>query len=129
MKIILAVIVAGMVSHCSPGHGKAAETLNGLVVRTIDGDTLEVMVKVRVRGIDTPEIAGKCPIEIAAALDARDATEALVGRVITLRKLGVDRYGRLLATIETEDGQDLASALIRLGQARPWKGRREQWCD
>ena len=50
------------------------------VVRVVDGDTIEVNAhywpghtwrgKVRLRGIDTPELRGKCEIETLMALDA-----------------------------------------------------------
>src|SRR3546814_10238300 len=65
---------------------RAAEVIEGPVaaevVRVIDGDTLKlkvhiwlgqtVEVDVRVAGIDTPELRGKCPSERAKAEEARD---------------------------------------------------------
>ncbi len=38
-----------------------------------------------------------------------------------------DRYGRLLVQLLV-NGEDAACILIREGYARPWRGRREDWC-
>jgi micrococcal nuclease len=38
-----------------------------------------------------------------------------------------DRYGRLLVRLFV-NGEDAACVLIREGYARPWRGRREDWC-
>jgi endonuclease YncB( thermonuclease family) len=39
-----------------------------------------------------------------------------------------DRYGRTLAQVLV-DGEDVACILIKEGYARPWTGRREDWCQ
>jgi endonuclease YncB( thermonuclease family) len=38
-----------------------------------------------------------------------------------------DKYGRLLLHVLV-NGEDVACVLIREGYARPWRGRRENWC-
>ena len=38
-----------------------------------------------------------------------------------------DKYGRLLVRLIVK-GEDVACVLIREGYARPWRGRREDWC-
>ncbi len=38
-----------------------------------------------------------------------------------------DRYGRLLVRLIV-NGEDAACILIKEGYARPWRGRREDWC-
>jgi endonuclease YncB( thermonuclease family) len=38
-----------------------------------------------------------------------------------------DRYGRLLVRLFV-NGEDAACVLIKEGYARPWRGRRENWC-
>ena len=38
-----------------------------------------------------------------------------------------DRYGRTLARVLV-DGEDVPCILIKEGYARPWTGRREDWC-
>jgi endonuclease YncB( thermonuclease family) len=107
------------------------------VVSVVDGDTLRVRLAdgrrraVRLIGIDTPEMrrsGGGRP-----ECGAREATAAL--RRLTLRRDGarrrgrtvvlvrdptqdaVDRFGRLLAYVETTGGADLGRALVRRGWA------------
>jgi micrococcal nuclease len=111
------------------GPSFAMEPLKAKVSRIIDGDTIEVTVKVRLRGIDTPELRGKCPSEIERAEAAKQAIAELAAGRVTLRKIGVDRYGRLLATVRTREGKDIGSTLVNDGHARVWRGKREEWCD
>jgi endonuclease YncB( thermonuclease family) len=68
-------------------------------------------------------------VERKLAIRAREFTERFLkqGKVV-IRQTGVDRYGRILATVE-RDGVDLGEALVKEGLARPWRGKREQWCD
>ena len=91
-----------------------------------DGDTF--LATFRVANIDTPEIEGKCEAERDLAQKAKLFTERFLARGdVVIRQTGVDRYGRILALV-TSDQQDLGEALIAAGLARTWKGRREQWC-
>ena len=91
-----------------------------------DGDTFRATF--RIANIDTPEIEGKCEAERDLAQKAKLFTERFLARGdVVIRQTGVDRYGRILALV-TSDQQDLGEALIAAGLARTWKGRREQWC-
>ncbi len=47
-------------------------------------------------------------------------------KILTMGR--TDRYGRTLARMEV-DGQDLGVTLVNRNLARPWRGRREPWCD
>ena len=103
-----------------------------------DGDTVKIIVlfgetpvklSLRILGIDTPEIKGQCASELALALRAKEFTQSfLKGGHVEIRQTGIDKYGRVLATIRRGD-QDLGDALIAEGLARPWRGTREQWCN
>ncbi|MCT8877499.1 MULTISPECIES: thermonuclease family protein [Shewanella] len=106
------------------------------VVSVYDGDTFRAILpnetkdqKIRVRGVDTPEIKGQCSYEKDAALRARDFTKSLLmnAKVIQLSDVGEEKYHRVLAKV-TIDGVDLANTLISEGLGRQWKGRRESWC-
>ncbi|MEE8563741.1 MAG: thermonuclease family protein [Alphaproteobacteria bacterium] len=112
------------------------------VIRVRDGDTLvvrariwvgqEIVIHARIAGIDAPELRARCPRERALAERARDLVTAMVGgRPVWLVEIRNGKYaGRVLAGIRTEDGSDLARALLDAGLARPYRGgRRQPWCD
>lgn len=122
-----------------------AETLSGPVaadvIRVIDGDTLalrariwiglDLVVNARIRGIDTPEINGKCDLEKALAEAARTHLAVVVtAGTVRLRQIENDKYaGRILADIVTGDGTDLREAMLESGLARPYDGgARDPWC-
>ncbi len=120
----------------------AASTHGAQVLRVIDGDTVavrvvvwlgqELVTKVRLRGIDAPEINGACPSEIQRAIAARDALVALIdAQPVLLTQVGQDKYGgRVVARLVVASGQDAGAALVAAGHARPWRGRRETgWCS
>ncbi len=111
----------------------------------IDGDTVELevelgfharlTVRVRLEGIDTPELKGKTHEERRRAQDAQALVaqwcEARADRIIlrTVRD-GRDKFGRLLATlIDQDSGQTVQQALIDTGLARPYDGqtKRQPW--
>lgn len=110
-----------------------------------DGDTLSVGMfatyqgitssreTVRIINIDAPEIRGKCDEEKALAIKARDFIEGWHGRRITLvvpDKRPRDQYGRLLAYVRNERGEDLGEKLVEAGLAVRWAGKRHQgWCN
>ena len=87
-------------------------------------------MSVRVRGIDAPEIHGKCLEEKIKAINARNALHfaILTAQTVELRRVTRDKYFRLLAEIWV-DGQDVAEILIRKGLVRSYDGgEREGWC-
>ncbi|EWY42419.1 nuclease [Skermanella stibiiresistens SB22] len=107
-----------------------------------DGDTIEVRIavwldqeivtRVRIEGIDTPEKRGKCQREKDMAEQARQMTESLVAEpIVILRDIQHDKYGgRVRARVSTLDGQDLGQRLIEAGLARPYRGEaRQPWCS
>ncbi|WP_372796661.1 thermonuclease family protein [Litorivivens sp.] len=112
------------------------------IVGVYDGDTIRVRIDnwppiigeaigVRINGIDTPEIRGKCPEEKALAREARAFTRDAVtaAKAVELRNLQCDKYFRLLADV-CVDGQALSSLLISNNLAYPYEGGRKQsWCD
>lgn len=83
----------------------------GKVIKVYDGDTITVASKlyqgspvyrfqIRLRGIDTPELKSINDIEKSNAIIARDALhEKIFGKVVTLKNIGKEKYGRILADI------------------------------
>ena len=112
------------------------------LLRVLDGDTFEapihvwpglaVTTRVRLRGIDAPELHARCPQERTKAEEARSALAAILadGRIRVLH-IGPDKYnGRVVADAATARTPDVSAALLRSGMARPYDGgRRGSWCD
>ena len=112
------------------------------VVSVTDGDTIKVdafpwpritiRVSVRIDGIDTPEIRGKCEREKEMALAARDAVVELVGGgKVVLGNVRHGKYaGRVVARVVLPDGREVGEEMLRRGLARSYdgRGRRKGWC-
>jgi endonuclease YncB( thermonuclease family) len=88
----------------------------GQVIKVYDGDSITIAAylptdssplfrfSVRLNGIDTPEIKGKNEDEKAAAKAARDALSSLIlHKVITLKNVDTEKYGRILADVYLDD--------------------------
>ncbi|MBP0484205.1 thermonuclease family protein [Sagittula salina] len=109
---IVAVLLGGPV---------AASDLVG-AVHVIDGDTIDVGDhRVRLHGIDTPEMKQRCGGEGRAtwacgAWVARHVAQVYEGRMARCDVRDVDRYGRLVARC-TVDGQDIGRGLVQQGLA------------
>lgn len=120
----------------APIRGRTPDAQPPRRMRVIDGDTLEDMaadITYRIVNIDTPETGSRaqCAAERALGDRATQSARTLVSHAedIEMRPTGrIDRYGRTIAYVLI-DGRDLGETLISEGLARPWRGRREPWCD
>lgn len=97
----------------------------------VDGDTLRCgQERVRIMGLDTPEVHGACPRERRLARQATDRMRQLIAGGVFLQPHGRDRYRRLLAVVTDRAGRDVAPVMIREGLARENHGqRRSGWCS
>ncbi len=107
----------------------------GAALVVVDGDTLRSdQERIRLEGIDAAEVGhAKCEAERRLGLLSKQRLEQLLasGNVDIRRNAAPkppDRYGRTLARVLV-DGEDVACILIREGYARPWTGRRVDWCN
>ncbi|OPZ00908.1 nuclease [Bradyrhizobium sacchari] len=110
------------------------------VIRTIDGDTFlarvhqqggrDLVARVRLRGIDAPEMKASCQEELNKAEAATDALRRLLGQGgVTLTNLGADKYGRVLADVATRQTANVSAALLAGGYVRSYNGgHRDGWC-
>jgi endonuclease YncB( thermonuclease family) len=145
MSVLARFACAGLLLALAAGSA-AAERLAGpylaAVERVVDGDTLAVRVTVwlqqdlsvlvRLRGIDAPELRGGCAGERAHAAEAAGALRRLVedGRVVLTAIEGDKYFGRVVADVATQAGEDLSAALLAGGFARPYDGgARSDWCE
>src|ERR1700738_1677457 len=100
------------------------------VIRTIDGDTfvarvhlepgLEMTTRVRLRGIDAPELKASCPQELRMAEAAGDALRGLLDEgEVAIYHIGPDKYnGRVVADAATKRTDNISAALLAGGFAR-----------
>ena len=146
MVRILAFILPLAAFALSPSPAsQSAETLAGPVparlLRVIDGDTIAVSARiwlgqavetlVRVDGVDTPELKGKCAAERKLARRARGfVIDFLSAGGVTLRDVQYGKFaGRVVSRVLNGDGHDLTAALIARGLVRIYAGRkRGSWC-
>lgn len=111
------------------------------VLRVLDGDTFEAKVRIwpgmemttriRLRGIDAPEMSARCGDERLKAVAARDALAKILSEgTVGVSRIGQDKYGgRVDADVSTSRTPDVAAALLDRGLARRYSGgRRESWC-
>ena len=113
-------LTAHAAALCPPGHiDRQAQ------VRYVhDGDTLFLSSgeKIRLIGIDTPELARQGRAHQALAIQARDRLRQLVAN--SHHQIGLrfdqqrrDRYGRLLAHLYSQDGNSFSAQLLEDGLA------------
>lgn len=121
---LLATAVAGSLLAIAVLLQREEEVAGHL--RIIDGDTLAIDGRrIRIKGIDAPELAQTC--ERAGAIQrcgetARDALRALTeGAPVMCRVSGRDRWGRDLALCRANGG-DVGAAMVRQGLAVAFGG-------
>lgn len=103
-----------------------------VVVKVVDGDTLDLrvnvgldterLIRVRVAGIDTPEMRGP---EREAGRAAKAFVQGLVERVrsrVVFHPETKGRYGRWVGRVEIQ-GRDLSEVLLDAGHAEVYRPR------
>ena len=104
-----------------------------------DGDTLTVVKlengsfrkqRVRLLDIDTAELGNaQCESERDLAVRQRDYLESMAGSRVRLYITGNDKYGRLLAEVYNEAGENLNERMLKEAGARSYSGGwRMGWC-
>jgi endonuclease YncB( thermonuclease family) len=92
----------------------------------------DLSTRVRLRGIDAPEMRARCSEERTRGETAQDALRAILDeRGVTIAAIGPDKYsGRIVADVATRITQDVSTALLDRRLVRAYTGgRRESWCD
>lgn len=116
--------------------------LFALILSITDGDTIQakvaiwphqtVEIAVRLAGIDTPELHGKCSREKKLAQEAKSSLIRLLPlqTLVELRSIKEDKYGgRIVADVRTISGVDVAGYLLKIGLAHTYSGDKKlSWC-
>jgi len=112
-------------------------------VSNYDGDTIKFnlpglhpiignKINIRVNGIDTPEIRGKCEQEKYSAEQAREMVADILkdAEKIDLKNMERGKYFRIAADVFA-DGENLADMLIESGMAVRYEGGKKthNWCE
>ena len=140
MKKILFIVVFLIPFTVIKANQSESYTIEN-IISVYDGDTFRADIRglpdiigkniaIRILGIDTPEIKGKCEEEKIVAIKARDfARKALFNaKTITLKNLKRDKYFRLLADVYFDE-TDLADALLVNNLAVKYSGKKKSsWC-
>jgi endonuclease YncB( thermonuclease family) len=124
-----------------------AEVYEWKVLRTVDGDTLEIAneflpeelkLSVRAKGVDTPEKAprAKCEKENALGQKATIYTKKAIenaqknNQKITFTEIKWDKYGGRIVAKVFINNIDLAQELIKNGLGRVYYGeKKKSWCE
>ena len=123
--IVLAAAAAAVLQTSTPtvSGARTARSEPVMVRAVIDGDTIAVTTfgRVRLLGIDAPEIGRGFDTAAPFAREARDRlTQLILRRWVRLEQEGapIDSYNRHLAYVLTEDGQFVNAVLVHEGLAR-----------
>ena len=111
------------------------------IIRVIDGDTFVVdidqfpdligkNISIRVNGIDTPELRGKCDNEKSLAVKAKERVETLLktSDTIMLENLSRGSFFRIVADVMI-DGVSLGELLLKENLAAIYQSNdNNKWC-
>ena len=89
------------------------------------------MTRVRLRGVDAPELKAACPEELRLAEAATRALRDLLRQgEVAVSNISPDKYqGRIVADVTTKRTGNVAAALVAGGHARNYDGgHRNGWC-
>ena len=106
------------------------------IIKVIDGDTFRVdinelpdiigkNIRIRILGINAPEINGKCAFEKELAIKARDFVQILLDNadLVVLKNLNRGNFFRLLAEVIV-DGKNLGELLVDNDLAVRYQGKK-----
>lgn len=120
MRLLLALLTVVLLAAVPV---RADELMRGMVRYVYDGDTLLLVapsqgrIKVRLYGIDAPEVATPDSAgQPFGAVARRVLMYKLLGRVVTVSPQDQDQYGRLVGVVRL-DGRDVNAEMVAEGLA------------
>ena len=139
LLLYLTLFLGVLSVEAAPEYGTA---IVSKVISVYDGDTFRVdidslppivgrNIPIRLNGVDTPEIRGKCQYEKDLALKARDFVRNKLANAkeIKLTKLQRGKYFRVVANVYV-DGFSLEQELLENKLAYKYSGgKKSSWCN
>jgi micrococcal nuclease len=141
---IVVLLVSLLFCNTHQSYAESYGNYQGAIyLKNYDGDTIRFNlplyppiagkdIRVRVNGIDTPEIKGNCKKEKYEAQQARDMVADILkdAEKITLKNMKRGKYFRIAADIIV-DGESLSDLLIEAGMAIKYTGGKKthKWCE
>ena len=140
----LAFLILPFLLSPTLSFAKSYGDIQGAVyVRNYDGDTITFnlpglhpiigeKVSIRVNGIDSPEIRGKCDQEKYSAKQGKELVADILkdAERIDLKNMKRGKYFRIVADVFV-DGENLSDILIEAGMAVRYDGGKKthKWCE
>lgn len=120
LALVAAGLVLGVIYALGPAELPDAPAEVRGVPRIVDGDTLALEgFRVRIAGIDAPELAqscGRAGETWACGVAARDHLHEIAGEAITCQPVDRDRWGRIVAVCRA-GAVDLGARMVGAGWA------------
>lgn len=104
------------------------------VSKVVDGDTVDLTLdvgfymftiqRIRISGVDTPEMTAKDEVERKMANEAKVFVENWFtnNKKLTIKTSKDDKYGRMLGEIKNDAGECINTLLVEKGYAWPYDG-------
>ena len=139
LLLLLALCLGVFTAQAAPEYGTV---IVSKVISVYDGDTFRVdidslppivgkNIPIRLNGVDTPEIRGKCKYEKDLAIKARDFVRNKLANAkeIKLNNLQRGKYFRVVANVIV-DGVSLEQELLDNKLAYKYTGgKKSSWCN
>jgi micrococcal nuclease len=137
------LILLGLLSPSYSFAQSFGDYEGAVYVRNYDGDTITFnlpglhpiigeKISIRVNGIDTPEIRGKCEKEKYDAKQAKEMVADILkdAEKIILKNMERGKYFRIAADVIV-DGESLGDVLVEAGMAVRYDGGKKtnKWCE
>lgn len=144
MKVVIIVIIIAISTVCQASDLSYGAFYNVEYVDNYDGDTITFNIpgvhpiigkqmKVRIDGIDTPELKGKCKLErqraMAAKIFIRKAFDILKDKPVTLENARRGKYFRIVADVKI-GAIDIGKYMVQNNLAVAYDGgkKTKNWC-
>ena len=138
--VVLTVFIAVYLisGACNRAEAASCPNLKAKIIRVVDGDTVEIKLSVRVADIDAPEMNtregknAKRYLQDRLELYSVPTLGGLFKSVpTTISVRNIDRYGRLVGRVLTDELGDISPMMVEAGHAKDYVWRGRQWfkCD